>query len=76
MTDRSTEHVVPFEEVDRRAQLQAEIQQCRVEMVYGSLLERRRLQRQITRAEMEICRMIASAVHPGDDQALTRRPAS
>ena len=61
--DNSTEHLVPFEEVDRRARLQADIQQYRVEMVYGSLLERRRLQRQITRAETEICRLAASAAN-------------
>jgi hypothetical protein len=64
MIDYPFERGVSFEDVERRAQLQAEIQQCRVEMVYGSLLERRRLQRQITRAEMEICRMAASASIP------------
>ena len=37
------------EALDRPGQLQAEIQQCQIEMVYCSLLERRRLQRQIMR---------------------------
>jgi hypothetical protein len=47
----------PRDERERHVQLQAEIQQCRIDMVYGSLLDRRRLERQIMRAEAEICRL-------------------
>ncbi|HEY3941547.1 MAG TPA: hypothetical protein VGL60_03605 [Acidimicrobiales bacterium] len=45
------------EPMERQAQLRDEIQQCRIQMVYGSLVERRRLERQIMRAEAELCRM-------------------
>ena len=49
------------EDLERHAVLYAEIQQCRVEMVYCSLLVRRRLQRRIMRAEAEICRLLPPA---------------
>jgi hypothetical protein len=49
------------EDLDRHTHLQSEIQQCRIDMVYASLLDRRRLQRQIVRAEAEICRLLSPA---------------
>jgi hypothetical protein len=52
------------DDLDRHARLHKEIQQCRIEMVYCSLLERRRLQRRMMRAEAELCRMPATTPVP------------
>jgi len=58
------ERLLSAEDTDRHARLYAEIQQCRVDMVYGSLLARWRLQRRLVRADEELGRLLLEASTP------------